>query len=819
MRRTDSDQLSQRREFILSGRGLLCAAALLVATGCAQCAPDRVGPGVARLTVRDVGAMVTMLNADTTCGFGSQAVLSAPTMTGTVGGQGSLTFTVAECLIDAGEGLEISRNCEDATTTASGKVTLSGTRTVKGTLTGNPLSPIIPAGPDAVTITLDKATFDNFLVVSSASKNKLRMISGSLSATINPRLAVSATTGACAIATPNVTFTDVHYAESKVFVDTPDNQFEADVSDSLISAQNGVNGDRTNDLSGTVTVFGSEVPAVQKGDTEGLDPDFELEKFEAGYACTTGLVQPVSFTCADLRPRLAGGVARLSARTIGTITSMVDANTSCGFSSAAVGGTPVMTGLLGQDGSTATFTISTACSITLPADTLLSTDCAGVTTKGTGTVSVTGTKRVTGFRTGNPAKPIVPTSRDPAQFNLSITFTNFEVKNSASTSSLLVKSGALSGKVGPRTGIDKTTGACSISTPVVTFSDLSWTDANVRLTSDGNKFDLLVGASAINVQNGTKGTVSNNISGQITVDGISHSLAVGGELLDTAFVQATFDASYTCNPNLVVAPVEAACSFRQALGTGAARLLVKNLATSNRMVNLNAGCGFSSNAVLTSGTTVGNPGSPGSVTWTVTGCAIGPLPANQLLSTNCLGTTTNGSGTITATGTKTVTGQRNTNPPIIPVTRTAATFNMTSIVFNAFELYDLPTGVTTPTSSSLLTGTGVVTVKPIGGESTANPGVYSVSTPVAAVETLTMADGTMTIKTDGNTFNVALTNVSLDAFTGSYLTNTNRVAGSLTVDGQPVTIATTLLDPTFVQATYNSTYVCTPDLVAVIPYP
>ena len=110
-----------------------------------------------------------------------------------------------------------------------------------------------------------------------------------------------------------------------------------------------------------------------------------------------------------------------------------------------------------------------------------------------------------------------------------------------------------------------------------------------------------------------------------------------------------------------------------------------------------------------------------------------------------------------------------------------------------------------------------VTVKPIAGESLANAGVFSITTPVASVETLTMASGTMTIKSDGSTFNVALTNVSLDAFTGSYMGRSNQVAGSLTVDGQPVTVASTALDPAFVQATFNTTYVCATDLKEVIP--
>ena len=137
----------------------------------------------------------------------------------------------------------------------------------------------------------------------------------------------------------------------------------------------------------------------------------------------------------DVKPRLAGGVARLLVRTLGTIVSLIDAKTTCGSRPAVAA--PRVHGTLGKDNLTATFTITTARQITLPADMLLSTDCNMVTTRAGGTVTVRGTKTVTGFQTGNPMRPIVPTSRDPAVFDLTVTFTDFEVKKSDSTSSLL----------------------------------------------------------------------------------------------------------------------------------------------------------------------------------------------------------------------------------------------------------------------------------------------------------------------------------------------------------------------------------------------
>ncbi len=808
----------------MNSRFLLSMVGLMLVAGCPQCAPGRVGPAVARLTVRNVGAMATLLNANSTCGFAATSVLGNPTISGNVGGMGTVTYQATDCVIDAGGGTEVSKDCLDATTTARGKVTLTAKRTITGQLTGNMMNPVIPAGPDAVTITIEKATFEDFVVEKSNSENKLTMNKGSLSAVLKPRLAVAAANGSCSIATPNSAFSEIKYdMGSEVFVDSPSNKFSTTVDASNIAAQNGVNGDIKNTLSGNITVFGKDVAAIDPNDTDGLDPDFDEAKFAESWACLPGLQMPTSFMCADLKPRLAGGVARTSVRTLGTVASLIDANTMCGFSSPAVGGTPMLSGTVGKDDGEAVFTISTPCAITFAMDTPVSTDCNMVQTRVVGTVTVTGTKTVRGFRTGNPRQPIVPATRDPAEFNLTLAFTDFRVTKSDSTSFLLVKSGTLSGKVAPRTAIDSATGACSISTPVATFSDLSWTNGSVRLTTDGNSFDMAVGASMLNAQNGTKGMASNTISGTITVDTTAYPLMAGGEPLDTAFNQMTFDQSYACTPRIVIPPADAACSFRQALGIGAARLLVKNVATATSMANGNNMCGFAAASVLMNPTDVqGTPGNPGSITWTVNACGIGPLPANTTIATNCIGTQTRAGGSVAVTGTKTVRGLRQNMPPIVPVSRDAGTFDMTNITFTNFELYDavvnLDGGMPLTPTRSTLTGTASARVQPVGGESMANAGVYSITTPVAGIEMLTMANGNMSLVSDGSRFDIALTGVALEAYNGTFAGRSNVISGTLTVDGQPVTVMMgTPLDPAFNQTTFNASYICTPDLVGPVP--
>ena len=494
---------------------------------------------------------------------------------------------------------------------------------------------------------------------------------------------------------------------------------------------------------------------------------------------------------------------------------LVDSNGTCGFSSPAVAGTPAFTGTMFKDDSEATFTLPAAgCTITLPADTLVSTDCAGVTTRVSGTVVVTGTKKVRGYQTGNPYQPVVPTSRDAVDFALTATLTNFVVKTSDSMSSLTVKSGTLAGKLSPRLGIDTRTGACSMSTPVVTFTDLTYTDAALRLVSDGSTFDLTAATSNLDAQNGTKGDVSNVLTGSLTLDGTAVTIPVNpsDNKLNPSFSQSAFDAAYACTPNLVVAPTAGACSFRQALGAGAARLLIKDLAVATSMVDKNNVCGF---AAAPSGAS-GAPGEMGSLTWTANTCAVGPIPVATAIATDCLGNKTTVLGGFTATGTKVVTGLRGNSPPIVPLTRTAATINMTSVNLAAFSAYDVAAdgGVA---SKSTVTGNAALSVAPVAGESSTNAGVFSVGTPIAAVTGVTLPTGTMRIYRGGSQFDVTLTSVALAAQAGSYMGASNTITGSLVVDGEMVIVPVSPLVTGFSQAVFDSTYVCTPGLKEVVP--
>ena len=180
---------------------------------------------------------------------------------------------------------------------------------------GTPENPVIPAGPDAVTLQIMSAELHGFSAETSISPNILTVVEGGLKATLRPRLAVDTEHGACSIPTSNALFEGVEYFPSLVHVKTDAREFDVEVGRSDLTAINGEHSGYENAIFGEIEVWGGT--EVVDGGDEGLDPDYERDFFHAGYQCKEGLAQPVNFACVGfLAPVLAQNAARLSIRTL-----------------------------------------------------------------------------------------------------------------------------------------------------------------------------------------------------------------------------------------------------------------------------------------------------------------------------------------------------------------------------------------------------------------------------------------------------------------------------------------------------------------------
>jgi hypothetical protein len=304
--------------------------------------------------------------------------------------------------------LDLAPDCNGVATTVSGSVTVSGTKTVVGRFTGNPAQPVVPDSDQPATFVVSAVATNFFVGVDGG--NAFTIENGALSGSVAPRTALASDTLACSEATPNAILADVHLENADTVVRSASGTYALHVDDVSVDATNGVAGGNENSLAGTVTT-GGETFTVP-GDGEGLDPEYDAVAFVDSFSCNPDLVAGPVYAC-QLSIPTGIGAGQLTMRTLGTVAQILENATvaPCGFASAAVAGTPTFTGPagVGDDGQTATFTIANACTVTLPADTPLGVDCNGTLTTAGGSFTVTGTKAVTGFQTGNPFNPIVPT--------------------------------------------------------------------------------------------------------------------------------------------------------------------------------------------------------------------------------------------------------------------------------------------------------------------------------------------------------------------------------------------------------------------------
>ena len=213
--------------------------------------PKDVANGAARLTVLNAGVLAKLIQDDTGCGFSSEAGIATYTVEGETGGIGVVTWTIDDCVIDFGKPRVISTDCNDVTRTVGGKVTVSARRTVKGVITGDPTTPVVPLTNDAATMQY-VAQLDGFSVLQSSGPNQATMHQGQLTFDAEIHLAVTASQGVCAFDTAEVTLREVTVTDAVYTVTTADRVFDVDVPTMKVNAQLGEWQGTENFIAGTI---------------------------------------------------------------------------------------------------------------------------------------------------------------------------------------------------------------------------------------------------------------------------------------------------------------------------------------------------------------------------------------------------------------------------------------------------------------------------------------------------------------------------------------------------------------------------------------
>lgn len=793
--------------------------------------PNTVGMGVARLTAVNSAILTQAINGDTHCGFASALAMKSAKVVGAPGTLGTVTETIKSCKLSFGAKHVYSTDCNGEKTFVEGSITVSGSRSISGTITGDDVNPVIPNAPDAVTLILT-ATPEGFAARVGADLPALTWKTGTVGFAAHPHLAVSGALGVCSVATSDVSLDNMRYQGATVRVQSDGHNFLADVSDSNLTAQVGKWKDHENTLSGKLTVFGSVVSVPVKGDTDGLDPHYNPTKFAASYACTKDLKSPVSYVCPSVADAEAQGMGRLTTNAIGFLTSYLDSDTVCGFSNPEVLATPQLTGKIGERDGTATFTLK-ACTLTFAEPTVLYTDCQGKEKTAQGKLTVHGTKTLHGILTGDPTTPIIPIDRDPAVVSVRYDLEGLRVWERPDRS-ITYDNGSLSGTISPRTAQDTNTGACSMPTIVVQFEHLNVLGSDVSLEDGATHLKLHVTESDIFAQSGAAHDHENLLSGTVTVNDHALTLATGPDaILDEDYTPAGFTATWSCPANMKIAETDAQCNMYETLGANAARLLVQTAAftasatsrTTDTWANGNCGAANSGLKKAFPDDTGKNADATSWARWDVgsgDACEVaGSLPV-AVAPTDCVGTGRWAQGSAKVKGSFRIDGKKALTS-VLPAGMDAANYRFDDVAFQNYSTYTLSAGQSSPENRlTLLSGNMTGQLHPIVGEDV-QPylkffhNVFDIPTPVVAVPALQFDNVKAILQAGPRTFKLNIVSANLSALSGGYHGSSNFVTGTIQLDNQTVNVGRIPLDPAFNQSAFDTSYSCNPDLVHVIP--
>ncbi|MDP2341971.1 MAG: hypothetical protein Q8O67_13520 [Deltaproteobacteria bacterium] len=806
---------------------LLVSIGLFGSAGCQleKLFPEDVAAGAARLTIRNAALLAKLVDDDIKCGFGSEAVLASPVIEGETGGVGVVTWTVSDCVLqfgdDSGSPKVANSDCTGTDRIVGGKVTINARRIVTGVLTGDAATPVIPLTNDAARIQYE-AEVDNYSVRLSSAKTAVTMQTGLLTFDSEIHLAVSSSLGVCGVDTAEVTLKEVTMTDGVYTIDSGDSEFDVDVPSATLTAQLGVWEDKENFIGGSAQVWDT---VVDVGALDAvLDPDYEREAFRAGYACKADLLLPQSYECPDLSNTLANGAARLVLNDIGNLVQVAVNDTRCGFASASVVDNARITGSVGYDGGEALYTIETPCLIDIPADTFLSRNCLGEQTKGTGKATIKGSMRQSGRVTGDPGQPIIPTSRDAVEIVFDVAFDGWSVAGDDGKT-FIAKTGGATGRMKPRLAKDRSTGACSIPTPVVSFDNVVIKPGTAgSILKDGLQMGVTFQEGSFSALCGEKDGNENQLTGSVVVDTLGATglaVEVTGDL-DPDYDHDLGKAAFACTPNMVVPVSDAECSFDGVIAENAARLTIQTAGTLASMINKDDSCGFEDKlGVLIWPTEVlGDVGDPGSMTWDVLDCSI----AHDNLatySTDCLGgeTLVDGTAAFVDVG-RTVRGERSTEflviDAVIPRERDAVDVNMREVQLTEFTTYAIAAGADEPAGIMIIhQGTLSARVQPALGNRADDTSTYDVPTPVARLSSVKLT-GSASLYAQGKTFHFEINDAELLATNGAFLGAENALSGSMSVNGKAFNLGALALNPAYSPSQFDAAYTCTENLAGPV---
>jgi hypothetical protein len=489
---------------------------------------DLVASGAARLTVLSFGTLVKLV--ETECRYNTQSI------TGNLGdaGEGVFTLPAQGCLIDLSFGSVVSENCHGEKTYASGRIVARGKKTLRGVVTGSDQDPIIPTMREPAEVEMTFMLQD-FEVSSDTAPAKLSVRSGGLSGKARPRLGVDTEKGVCSKRTPEVRFEGLAWQDAEARIETGARKLEVRIDRSSLAANVG-----ENTVEGTIVVDGEEHEASGM-----LDAAFDRARFLQSFACEPNFRPARTDDDCALERKLADGVARLTIRSLGALTSMINNDRRCGFERflTKINPSEERDGMLAHE--------VESCELGSDIREVAGTDCLGVEKYIGGRANISARRVVHGrsetvlFFFGS----IVPLTPDAVTLELDVELDDFELYTSDGPR-LILRSGRVRATVQPMLGeMASERGRFEVATPVAYMSNVVLENVRATVVAEGKTLNALIEHAELEAQNGSFGTRANALRGWVKIK--NQHIDLGLSALDPDFTQASFDRSYVCTADLL----------------------------------------------------------------------------------------------------------------------------------------------------------------------------------------------------------------------------------------------------------------------------
>jgi hypothetical protein len=515
------------------------------------CPPPRERPaqGVAALSVQLFAAVARQLDKDTQCGFSKSGFAGAPA--GATGDQGSMVWTLpTPCTLSFAPGTVVDTDCNGKQTLLEGSVSITGKKTLAGYLVGDPAEPVVPTTTTPVVFDL-VLTPHELRVSSSGSQDALVAHSGTLNGTLQPMTGLDTTTNVCSIATPiaHLTFAHQGFAAD---IDTGDTSEVITIDSSMLEAQTGSSGGKTNYLEGQMASAGHALQVPSAGAQPVLDPAYDASTFQQSFMCNAKLHMPASDADCKLTRKLGEAAARLMVKDAAAAMKLLNDNAQCGFQDQDIlkNGFNVISpaGYPGQVSWATNY-----CPVGTGSQQPWTTDCDNVTTTIEGVAYTSGIRTVRGIRYDidcglfcDDIPAVNPAPEDCADFSINMQLANFAA--GTPDGRLIIHAGTIATTAHPMQGKNVTSGWYDIGTPIARFDNIDYSGGSVTLVTGPKTFNLTLGSAHLAAFNGAFKGDSNRLSGPINVDGVD--LMLGMLKLNPDYDQMKFDHSYACTPNL-----------------------------------------------------------------------------------------------------------------------------------------------------------------------------------------------------------------------------------------------------------------------------